>query len=87
MDLRLQAEKGCIEEGWDAYIIDLLLQLDLGFVQAVDFVFLCLQVLQRSLVGLLQGLLLLGQPGNGVIKRGHLLREILHLQGWHTCNL
>lgn len=63
----------------NSYIINLLLQLDLGFTQGVDFVLLCLQVFQCLLVSLLQGQLLLGQLGDGIIERGHLLSQVFYL--------
>lgn len=59
----------------------MLLQLHFGLGQGVDLVFLGLQVIQRLLVGLLKGLLLLGQLDNGLIQPGHLLCEVLDLRG------
>ena len=61
------------------HIVNLLLQLGLGLGQSVDFVFLCLQVIQGLLMGLLEGLLLLGQLSKTFILRGHLLSQVLHL--------
>ena len=63
-----------------AYIIHLLFELGFGFGQGVDFVLLCLQVIQGLLVGLLEGLLLLGQLGDGLVQACHLLREVFHLR-------
>jgi len=60
-------------------IVNLLLQLGLGLGQSVDFVFFCLQVIQGLLMGLLEGLLLLGQLRKTFILRGHLLCQVLHL--------
>ena len=63
----------------ETHVVDLLFQLGLGLGQSVDFVFLCLQVVQGLLMGLLEGLLLLGQLSKTFILRGHLLRQVLHL--------
>ena len=57
----------------------MLFQLGLGLGQSVDFVLLCLQVIQGLLVGLLESLLLLGQLSDTLILRGHLLSQVLHL--------
>ena len=57
----------------------MLFQLGLGLGQSVDFVLLCLQVIQGLLMGLLEGFLLLGQLSDTLILRGHLLSQVLHL--------
>ena len=62
------------------HVVNLLFQLCLGLGQSVDFVFLCLQVIQGLLMGLLEGLLLLGQLSKTLILRGHLLGQVLHLK-------
>ena len=62
------------------HVINLLFQLGLGLGQSVDFVLLCLQVIQCLLVGLLKGFLFLGQLGNGLVLGGHLLSQVLNLE-------
>lgn len=65
------------------YVIHLLLQFALDFAQGIDFVLLCLQVVQGLLVGLLEGLLLPGQLGDGFIQASKLLSKVFHLQRSH----
>lgn len=62
------------------HVVHLLFQLGLGLGQSVDFVLLCLQVIQCLLVGLLEGFLLLGQLGNTLIHRRHLLCQVFNLK-------
>ena len=63
----------------------MLFKLDFGFGQGVDFVFLCLQVIQGLLVGLLEGLLLLGQLGDGLVRPSQFLGKVFYLKDATSC--
>lgn len=62
------------------HVVHLLFKLGLCFGQRIDFVFLCLEIVQRLLMSLLQGSLLLGQFANVFILTSQLLHQVFNLQ-------
>ncbi|TRY94370.1 hypothetical protein DNTS_006263 [Danionella cerebrum] len=65
--------KGSTDACKQSHVINLLLQLGLGFGQSIDFVLLCLKIIKGLLMRLLEGFLFFGQLGNALVLRSHLL--------------
>ncbi len=61
------------------HIINLLLKFCLGFGQGVDFVLLCLEIIQGLLMCLLEGFLLLCKLGKALILSCHFFSQVLDL--------